>query len=86
MVCGLPNIRQAWCLPLTRMHPTLALMQPLRAAKTIFCSLLSTECFPGAKFVQSFLMSILGHAQNLSKIVHERPWTHFFSPDVEITS
>lgn len=77
---------QPQCLPLTRMHPTLALMQPLQVAKTIFSSLLSIECFPGEKFVQLFPMSILGHAQKLSKTVYERPWTYFLSPDVEIAS
>lgn len=87
-VHGLLNIRlYILAAPVfARMHPALTLMQTLQVAKTIFCSLLSIECFPGEKFVQLFPMGILGHAQKLSKTVYERSWTYFLSPDVEIAS
>lgn len=64
MVCGLPNIRlhilaALVSLPLTRMHPTFALMQPLKAAKTIVFSLLATECFPGESLCSPSLRASL---------------------------
>lgn len=90
MVCGLSNIRlHILAAPVFSTDQDVSYISPdatPEAAKTIFCSLLATDCFPGAKFMQSFPVSILGHAQKLSKTVHERPWTYFLNPDVEITS
>lgn len=90
MVCGLPNMKlyilAALVFASDQDESYISPDATPASAKTIFCSLLATECFPGAKFVQYFPTSILGCLQKLSKTVRERPWTHFLSPDVEITS